>query len=85
MSENLPVDPEKVPRIIRSLSKKPTKSLNERVLYTTPEVAEQRLTLCKACLSFDDWSCKISNSFMPKTVRLKASTCPRGYWSSNYD
>lgn len=84
MSENVPVNPQREPRVIRKLEKNSTKSLNERVLHTNPEVAEQRISLCKKCLSFDDWSCKVTNNFMPKTVRIKSSTCPRGYWSSDY-
>lgn len=84
MSNHLPADPTKVPRTIRKLGKAPVKSLNERIIWASPETGNKRLDICKACPSFDDWACKVTNNFMPKTTRLKAAACPRGYWSSSY-
>lgn len=81
----VPADPNLVPRVIRPLQPTPVKPLNERIIKTTREVATERLEFCKKCNSFDDWSCKISNKFMPKTVRLKGMQCPKGYWSSKWD
>jgi hypothetical protein len=80
--DNLPADPSKVPRVIRPLKPNPIKALNERVILTPPEIGEKRLEICKKCDSFSDWACKTSNQFMPKRVRIKSATCPRGLWSS---
>lgn len=85
MSDNLPIDPSKVPRVIRPLEPSKTKPLNERIIKTSPEVARERLEICKKCKALDDWACKVTNKFMPATVRLKVSSCPRGYWSANWD
>lgn len=81
----VPADPNLVPRVIRPLERTPIKPLNDRILKTTREVATERLELCKKCNSFDDWACKISNKFMPTTVRLKGMQCPKGYWSAKWD
>lgn len=82
MTNHLPADPNKLPKIIRKLDKAPVKALNERIIWTTPEIGEKRLNICKNCASFEDWACKVTNNFMPKTTRLKGSGCPRGYWGS---
>jgi hypothetical protein len=84
VTTNLPADPSKVPRTIRKLGKAPVKSMNERVLMTTPEVMQERMSICKNCNSFEDWACKVTNNFMPKTVMMKGTVCPRGYWSTAY-
>ena len=84
MLTNLPADQPKVPVVIRKLDKAPVKALNERVIMTDPDTANKRLNMCKECNSFEDWACKVTNNFMPKTVMLKGSTCPRGYWSTAY-
>jgi hypothetical protein len=80
-----PADSNLVPRVIRKLEPTPLKPMNERILKTTREVATERLNVCKQCNSFEDWSCRISNKFMPKTVRLKGMQCPKGRWSSNWE
>ncbi len=84
-NEVAPIEGSKVPQTIRPLKKTPVKPLNERVLLVTPEVAEYRMNICKKCESFNDYACKISNNFMPKTTRLKGMHCPKGNWSSKWD
>lgn len=84
-TNNLPADPSKIPRVIRPLEKTQTKPLNERIIKTSPQVAAERLEICKKCSTMNDWACKITNKFMPMTVRLKTSACPKGYWSANWD
>lgn len=79
------IDGAKVPQTIRPLKKTPVKPLNERILLVAPEVAEQRMSICKKCESFDDWGCKVTNNFMPKTTRLKGMHCPKGKWTSKWD
>lgn len=75
----------RVPRVIRP---RPTvaqvKPLNERLLLTTIDIAETRMAICKQCDSFEDWSCKVANSFMPVATRKKGTSCPRGFWSSDW-
>lgn len=83
--EELSVPGAKVPQTIRPLKKAHIKPLNERILLVTPEVAEERLNICKQCESFEDWGCKITANFMPKTTRQKNMQCPKGYWSSKWD
>ncbi len=79
------VDGAKVPRTIRPLKKAPVKPLNERILLVDAATGEERMLRCNACESFNDWACKISNNFLPKTTRLKGMQCPKGYWSSKWD
>lgn len=84
-SQNSLIEGDNLPRTVRPLKKTPIKPLNERVLLVSPEISETRLNICKSCESFDDWACKITNNFMPKTTRQKGMHCPKGYWSSNWE
>jgi len=73
----------KVPRIIRNLDKSLRRThFNEKILLCSAEVAAERLEICKKCSTLKDWGCEISGQFMPKSVRLKATSCPYGKWQS---
>lgn len=85
-TNNLPANTgDKVPRIVRGPGIVTIKPLNERILLTTVEIAEQRMEKCKKCIAFEDWACKVSNNFMPVQTRKKAAVCPYGYWTSSWD
>ena len=85
-TNNLPTNPgDKVPRVVRKQGIANFKPLNERILLTTIEVAEQRMEKCKSCIAFEDWACKVSNNFMPVHTRKKSAVCPYGYWSSSWE
>jgi hypothetical protein len=85
-TDNVPsVEGAKVPRTIRPLKKTPIKPLNERILLVDPAVGEERMNICKSCESFEDWGCKVTNNFLPKTTRQKGMHCPKGYWASKWD
>lgn len=58
---------------------------NDRILWVPREIAEQRLEICKNCVSLDQWQCELNGFFMPQTTALKTQQCPVGKWDSWYD
>jgi hypothetical protein len=76
---------DKTPALIRKIDPLSIPPLDERIRKTKPEVSEERIAICKNCVSFKDWACSINNKFLPLVTRYKSTTCPKGYWGANWD
>jgi hypothetical protein len=79
------MEDKKIPRVIRKTDGLYRRQhFNEKVLFTSKEVAEQRLSICKGCSAFEDFGCTVTGFFMPTTVKQKSQQCPYGKWSTNF-
>jgi hypothetical protein len=60
---------------------KPWNLLNKNN-YTTQDVADERLDICRACPEFikSTKQCKKCGCFMVAKTKLTKSTCPLGKW-----
>jgi len=76
---------DKAPALIRKIDPLSIPPLDERIRKTSPEISEERMSICKQCVSFKDWACAVNSKFLPLTTRYKASNCPKGYWNTNWD
>jgi hypothetical protein len=76
---------DKPPALVRKIDPLAIPPLDERIRKTSPEVAEERIAICKNCVSFQDWACAVTNKFLPLTTRYKSTSCPKGYWNANWD
>ena len=61
---------------------RPWDFLNPNTAYVTEEVAEERLTICKACSELIQSStiCKKCGCFMNLKVKLERAACPLKKW-----
>lgn len=79
------MEDKKTPRVLRKLDTSQRRThFNEKLLLCSREEAETRLEICKNCSGLKDWGCEITGYFMPRHVRLKASSCPYGKWAPEY-
>ena len=60
----------------------PLDMLNPNTKHTTPEIAEQRLDICKACPELIQVTkqCKKCGCFMTAKTKLESAKCPIGKW-----
>lgn len=60
----------------------PLDLLNPRTQTAEPEIAEERLEICKECpaLFKPTYQCKECGCFMTAKTKLKLAKCPLGKW-----
>ena len=59
--------------------------LDEKILSVKYSIYEERLNICNNCYANMDGNCSIQHVHVTQKVKLKASSCPQGFWTSNYD
>lgn len=60
--------------------------LNEKILMVPFRIYEERSKICSQCYAYNepDGVCKITGAPASSRTRMKAGSCPMGFWSSYY-